>query len=73
MTSSDIIPPRSSSDLQSALGCRGCALTRRFGVSPPWWRCYKTYPVPSLASLKLSQYTLRYRYVTGSGLRPDTR
>ncbi|PQX58064.1 hypothetical protein C5952_23260 [Cronobacter sakazakii] len=36
-------------------------------------RCYKTYPVPSLASPKLSQYTLRYRYVTGSGLRPDTR
>ncbi|TRR58849.1 hypothetical protein DNP42_23370, partial [Salmonella enterica subsp. enterica serovar Panama] len=36
-------------------------------------RCYKTYPVPSLASLKFSQYTLRYRYVTGSGLRPETR
>ncbi|PPZ71909.1 hypothetical protein C5B32_13050 [Neisseria gonorrhoeae] len=26
-----------------------------------------------MASPKLSQYTLRYRYVTGSGLRPDTR
>ncbi|EBY1741694.1 hypothetical protein DU086_23595 [Salmonella enterica subsp. enterica serovar Manhattan] len=40
---------------------------RRVGGTP------KTHLVPSLASPKLSQYTLRYRYVTGSGLRPDTR
>jgi len=38
MTSSDIIPPRSPSDLQSALGCRGCALTWGFGLRPSWWR-----------------------------------
>ncbi|EPB4210639.1 hypothetical protein ACROQ8_004741 [Yersinia enterocolitica] len=35
MTSSDIIPPRSPSDLQSALGCRGCALTPAKSTDAP--------------------------------------
>ncbi|TXP04142.1 hypothetical protein FV247_25240 [Escherichia coli] len=33
----------------------------------------RSTPFPLLTSDAVSQYTLRYRYVTGSGLRPDTR
>ncbi|RLX26535.1 hypothetical protein EAI62_25610 [Escherichia coli] len=32
----------------------------------------KHFPESPLRFTMLSQYTLRYRYVTGSGLRPDT-
>ena len=45
-------------------------LTHLCGISHPAWRTFHTIRTDAAW---LSQYTLRYRYVTGSGLRPDTR
>ncbi len=45
-------------------------LTHLCGISHPVWRTF--YTIRTDAAW-LSQYTLRYRYVTGSWLRPDTR
>ncbi len=45
-------------------------LTHLCGISHPVWRTFHTIRTDAAW---LSQYTLRYRYVTGSGLRPDTR
>ncbi|WP_250217953.1 hypothetical protein, partial [Escherichia coli] len=44
-------------------------LTHLCGISHPVWRTFHTIRTDAAW---LSQYTLRYRYVTGSGLRPDT-
>ena len=45
-------------------------LTHLCGISHPVWRTFHTIRTDAAW---LSQYTLRYRYVTGSWLRPDTR
>ncbi|WP_241955995.1 hypothetical protein, partial [Escherichia sp. MOD1-EC5110] len=45
-------------------------LTHLCGISHRPWRTF--YTIRTYAAW-LSQYTLRYRYVTGSWLRPDTR
>ncbi|EFG6538942.1 hypothetical protein BMO46_004345 [Escherichia coli] len=45
-------------------------LTHQCGISHPAWSTF--YTIRTDAAW-LSQYTLRYRYVTGSGLRPETR
>ena len=45
-------------------------LTHLCSISHPAWRTF--YTICTDAAW-LSQYTLRYRYVTGSWLRPDTR
>ncbi|EEQ4793391.1 hypothetical protein GPL53_005046 [Escherichia coli] len=45
-------------------------LTHLCGISHPAWRTFHT--ICTVAAW-LSQHTLRYRYVTGSWLRPDTR
>ncbi|EBU6637234.1 hypothetical protein EC478_22730 [Shigella dysenteriae] len=45
-------------------------LTRLCGISHRTWCTFHTIRTDATW---LSQYTLRYRYVTGSGLRPDTR
>ena len=45
-------------------------LTHLCGISHPVWRTFHTIRTDAAW---LSQYTLRYRYVTGSGLRPETR
>ena len=45
-------------------------LTHLCGISHRTWRTFHTIRTDAAW---LSQYTLRYRYVTGSGLRPDTR
>ncbi|MQH74944.1 hypothetical protein EI043_23190 [Escherichia coli] len=44
-------------------------LTHLCGISHPAWCTFHTILTDAT---RLSQYTLRYRYVTGSGLRPDT-
>ncbi|MQH79925.1 hypothetical protein EI031_25355, partial [Escherichia coli] len=44
-------------------------LTHLCGISHRIWRSFLTICTDAAW---LSQYTLRYRYVTGSGLRPDT-
>ncbi|EEW2260062.1 hypothetical protein D9F12_25755 [Escherichia coli] len=44
-------------------------LTHLCGISHPAWRTFHTICIDAVW---LSQYTLRYRYVTGSGLRPET-
>ena len=44
-------------------------LTHLCGISHRTWRTFHTIRTDAEW---LSQYTLRYRYVTGSGLRPDT-
>ncbi|EAY3018138.1 hypothetical protein E5L95_24700 [Salmonella enterica subsp. enterica serovar Typhimurium] len=46
-------------------------LTHLCGISHRIWRCFLT--IRTKCRIELSQYTLRYRYVTGSWLRPDTR
>ncbi|EGE4125553.1 hypothetical protein DLT65_21970 [Shigella flexneri] len=43
-------------------------LTHLCGISYPVWRTFHTICTDAAW---LSQYTLRYRYVTGSWLRPD--
>lgn len=45
-------------------------LTHLCGISHRTWRTFHTIRTDAEW---LSQCTLRYRYVTGSGLRPDTR
>ncbi|EFH3516329.1 hypothetical protein GQW76_27265 [Escherichia coli] len=45
-------------------------LTHLCGISHRIWRSFLTICTDAAW---LSQYTLRYRYVTGSWLRPDTR
>nr|WP_249939077.1 hypothetical protein [Escherichia coli] len=45
-------------------------LTHLCGISHPAWCTFHTILTDAT---RLSQYTLRYRYVTGSWLRPDTR
>ena len=45
-------------------------LTHLCGISHRIWRTFHTIRTDATW---LSQYTLRYRYVTGSWLRPDTR
>lgn len=45
-------------------------LTHLCSISHPAWRTFYTMCTDAAW---LSQYTLRYRYVTGSWLRPDTR
>ncbi|EFH9291093.1 hypothetical protein GCZ89_23800 [Escherichia coli] len=45
-------------------------LTHLCGISHRTWRTSHTIRTDTTW---LSQYTLRYRYVTGSWLRPDTR
>lgn len=45
-------------------------LTHLCGISHRTWCTFHTILTDAT---RLSQYTLRYRYVTGSGLRPDTR
>ncbi|EFO1064949.1 hypothetical protein DWS81_26145 [Escherichia coli] len=45
-------------------------LTHLCGISHPAWRTFHTIRTDAAW---LSQYTFRYRYVTGSWLRPDTR
>ena len=45
-------------------------LTHLCGISHPAWRTFHTIRTDAAW---LSQYILRYRYVTGSWLRPDTR
>ncbi|EFJ0498242.1 hypothetical protein DAH39_28060 [Escherichia coli] len=45
-------------------------LTHLCGISHRIWCTFHTIRTDVAW---LSQYTLRYRYVTGSGLRPDTR
>ncbi|EAA1365076.1 hypothetical protein DX736_22345 [Shigella flexneri] len=45
-------------------------LTHLCGISHPVWRTFHTICTDAAW---LSPYTLRYRYVTGSWLRPDTR
>ncbi|EHO7054976.1 hypothetical protein KJI57_005093 [Escherichia coli] len=45
-------------------------LTHLCGISHRTWCTFHTIRTDAAW---LSQYTLRYRYVTGSGLRPDTR
>ncbi|HGU1680784.1 TPA: hypothetical protein ACM7B1_004606 [Escherichia coli] len=44
-------------------------LTHLCGISHRTWRTFHTIRTDAEW---LSQYTLRYRYVTGPGLRPDT-
>ncbi|WP_269224915.1 hypothetical protein, partial [Escherichia coli] len=44
--------------------------THLCGLSHPAWGTCHTLRTDAA---ELSQYTLRYRYVTGSGRRPDTR
>ncbi|EBD7231763.1 hypothetical protein C2P64_22640 [Salmonella enterica subsp. enterica serovar Cerro] len=44
-------------------------LTHLCGISHPAWLTFHTICTDAAW---LSQYTLRYRYVTGSGLRPET-
>ncbi|MGK1978888.1 hypothetical protein ACR92H_26100 [Klebsiella pneumoniae] len=40
----------------------------------PFFSCHMKHFTDTLISANIvSQYTLRYRYVTGSWLRPDTR
>ncbi|EAB1249120.1 hypothetical protein D2C59_23255 [Shigella flexneri] len=45
-------------------------LTHLCRISHPVWRTFHTICTDAAW---LSPYTLRYRYVTGSWLRPDTR
>ncbi|EFH9397812.1 hypothetical protein GBE26_23870 [Escherichia coli] len=45
-------------------------LTHLCGISHPAWGTFHTICTDAAW---LSQYTLRCRYATGSGLRPDTR
>ncbi|EOA5264207.1 hypothetical protein ACM86C_005230 [Escherichia coli] len=45
-------------------------LTHLCGISHRTWCTFHTILTDAK---RLSQYTLRYRYVTGSWLRPDTR
>ncbi|EAM2006302.1 hypothetical protein EA576_23865 [Salmonella enterica subsp. enterica serovar Give] len=58
-----------SEEAEERLDCH-VLLTHLCGISHRIWRCFLT--ICTDAS-ELSQYTLRYRYVTGSWLRPDTR
>ena len=63
---------RSESVSEEAEEClnRHVLLTHLCDISHRICRCFLTICTDSA---QLSQYTLRYRYVTGSGLRPDTR